>query len=336
MKRLLRWVVVPSLMASSAIAGGARIAEGAEPTTAEALFREARELIAKGDYAAACPKLEESQRLDPAPGTEFNLARCYELTGRLASAWGAYVEVASITHAAGQAAREHHARERIAAIESRLSYVIVKMRDASSTGVYLTRDGTEMPLAQLEVAIPIDAGEHVLRATAKGKTAWERRFRVDQDAQRITIDVPALEDAPAPTTAAGGGSSDLPGTTLKGATQAGGGETQRTVAVTFLGASVVAAGVGAYFGLTKVSLASRAREQCPGDVCTTVEGAQTVRDSDAAGNRSTGAFVGMGALAIAGGVLWLTAPKRVPVRSVDVAPMVTATSGGLFLNGSWQ
>jgi hypothetical protein len=333
MHRVLTSIVVAPLVVFSALVEGASVAEGAEPTTAEALFRDARELIVKGDYAAACPKLEESQRLDPAPGTEFNLARCYELTGRLASAWGAYVEVASITHSAGQAAREQHARERVAAIEPRLSYVVVKMQHASNAGVHLTRDGAEMPLAQLEVAIPIDGGEHVLRATAEGKQAWERRFRVDQDAQRITIDVPALEDVPPWPTAA---PAPLPVTTGDAAPQASRGKLQRTVALTLLGASVVAGGVGTYFGLTKLSLASRARAQCPGDVCTTPEGAQTVGDSAVAGNWSTGAFVGMGALAIAGGVLWLTAPKSAPARSVGVTPMMTATSGGIFLSGGWQ
>src|SRR4051794_22044859 len=92
--------------------GRVTIARAGEPTRAEALFRDARDLLARGEFEAACPKLEESQRLDPAPGTEFNLARCYELTGRLASAWGAYADVAAITHAAGQSEREAHARER--------------------------------------------------------------------------------------------------------------------------------------------------------------------------------------------------------------------------------
>src|SRR5207245_3990851 len=122
-----------------------------------------------------------------------------------------------------------------------------------------------------------------------------RRFRVDQDAQRIAIDVPALEDVPPSPAAA---PAPPPVTTGEAAPQASSGKLQRTVALTLLGASVVAGGVGTYFGLTKLSLASRARAQCPGDVCTTPEGAQTVGDSSVAGNWSTGAVVGMGALAL--------------------------------------
>jgi tetratricopeptide (TPR) repeat protein len=57
-----------------------------ESTDAEILFREGREAFKKGDYAAACPKFEESQRLDPAIGTLLNLALCEERWGRLADA----------------------------------------------------------------------------------------------------------------------------------------------------------------------------------------------------------------------------------------------------------
>src|SRR5262245_63210105 len=60
---------------------------------AEALFRAGREAAEKGDYASACARFEESHRLEPAAGTVFNLADCYEKRGQVASAWQRYREV---------------------------------------------------------------------------------------------------------------------------------------------------------------------------------------------------------------------------------------------------
>ena len=45
---------------------------------AEALFDEGVTLLDAKSFAAACARFEESQKLDPAPGTLFNLATCEE------------------------------------------------------------------------------------------------------------------------------------------------------------------------------------------------------------------------------------------------------------------
>jgi hypothetical protein len=55
----------------------ARADEG-DKDRAASLFAEGRRLMAAEDYAAACPKLAESQALDPAPDTAFDLGVCYQ------------------------------------------------------------------------------------------------------------------------------------------------------------------------------------------------------------------------------------------------------------------
>src|SRR5262249_6273661 len=62
-------------------------AQGGDPAAAEALFENVREAMAGEDYATACSSFEESNRLEPAPGTMVNLAGCEEKRGRLATAW---------------------------------------------------------------------------------------------------------------------------------------------------------------------------------------------------------------------------------------------------------
>ena len=78
---------------------------------AEVLFNEAGQLFRQGKYEAACQKLASSEKLDPAVGTQLNLARCYEKIGKTASAWIAFVDAAATAKSAGQAEREASARE---------------------------------------------------------------------------------------------------------------------------------------------------------------------------------------------------------------------------------
>ncbi len=103
----------------AALLSGGRDAR-ADTAAAQALFDAAKQLMAQGKYADACPRLEESQRLDPGIGTQFNLAACYEQLGRTASAWSMFLEVAGASKAAGQLEREKVARQRAAALEPRL------------------------------------------------------------------------------------------------------------------------------------------------------------------------------------------------------------------------
>ncbi|HMJ09959.1 MAG TPA: hypothetical protein VK524_01070, partial [Polyangiaceae bacterium] len=98
-----------------------------DSAAAQSLFDQGRALMAKGNNAEACPKLEESQRLDPGTGTLLNLARCYELTNRLASAWTKYLEAASSAQATGNVKREREARKRAEALVPKLAQLVISV-----------------------------------------------------------------------------------------------------------------------------------------------------------------------------------------------------------------
>src|SRR5262245_29948991 len=103
---------------------------------AEALFQAGRAALAKGDYATACEKFAESQPLDPAVGTLFNLAECNDKLGKLATAWQLFNQVADTL--ADNDPRKNVARERSRQLESRLPKLVLRLDPTSPPGSVVT------------------------------------------------------------------------------------------------------------------------------------------------------------------------------------------------------
>lgn len=164
--------VLVSVLASWSLAAHA---QGRDPAAAEVLFRDAREAARRGDYAAACPKFAESQRLDPASGTLFNLADCEERTGKLTSAWQHWRQVAEELPAADE--RAGVAKEHASALERRLPKLTIRLAPGSPDGTKVTRDGVELGSPSLGVALPVDPGAHVVVVRAPGRR--EQRLELD-------------------------------------------------------------------------------------------------------------------------------------------------------------
>src|ERR1700735_1999583 len=104
MRSGLRVLLAAGIPASSVAAGANAAAQAPSNSTvtAEALFEEARSLVAAGKYAEACPKFADSERLGPSVATLLNLANCWEKAGHTATAWATYREAASAANAAGR------------------------------------------------------------------------------------------------------------------------------------------------------------------------------------------------------------------------------------------
>src|SRR5215207_6184074 len=146
---------------------------------AEALYRQARELMAAGNYEAACPKLAESQRLDPATGTLLNLAACHEKQGKLATAWIEYSDALVAARRDGREDRVEYDRQRAAELEPRLSRLtLVLAADADEPGLTLELDGSSIGRAVLGAATPVDPGPHLVRVSAPGKKPWEQSVQI--------------------------------------------------------------------------------------------------------------------------------------------------------------
>jgi hypothetical protein len=181
-----------ALVASLALVAVPVPARADDAAVAEALYQEGRRLMEEGNYQAACMKLEESQRLDPGTGTLWHLARCYEKTGRTASAWAKYREAA-------YEARKHHEPAKVQAaieaanrLEEQLSRLTVEVpAESRIKGLVVTRDGAEVGPGAWGTPMPVDRGHHLLRVNAPGHYPWEKSVEIG-DEKLITVRVPRL------------------------------------------------------------------------------------------------------------------------------------------------
>jgi hypothetical protein len=148
-----------------------------------------------GRFSEACPKLAESQRLDPGGGTILNLAVCYEKDGKLASAWAAYNEALSAAIKDGRKEREQLARERVGALAPKVPRLVVSVPATSEvSGLEVLLDGQPLRRAAWGVDSAVDAGTHRVEARAPGRAGWSAIVAVESSQSVHRIDVPLLEE----------------------------------------------------------------------------------------------------------------------------------------------
>ncbi len=321
----LRRILPPLLAAGSLLVATTAHAQSAsDKAAAEALFREGRRLFDAGSYPAACAKLAESERLDPAPGTLLNLAGCYEKNGQTASAWATFKQAVSASHQKGRADWEELARARAAALEPSLSRLTISLV-ASTDGLEVRRDGALVGQAELGTAIPVDPGPHVIDATAPKHTAFHQSIDVAGGGANQAVSIPELAvDAGAASTGGGEPGSSSPGST------------QRLVGLVVTGAGVVGIGIGAVFGVIAMSKENTALgSDCTADKYCNQQGVQLGQDAHGAATASTIAF-GVGAAAVAGGLaLYFLAPKNPSAPTVGLRASGLPGGASLGLVGAW-
>jgi serine/threonine-protein kinase len=323
-------------LSSLAVLAPARaLAAGDDVATAQVLFDDARKLMAQHQYADACPKLAESQRLAPAIGTEFNLADCWEHQGKFASAWAAFLEVVDQTHKRGEAQRESVARARAAAIQPKLGRLTIQV-PTSAPDEQVLRDGEAVRPEVWGVAVPVDAGDHRIEAHAPGRGGWSGTVHTS-DGQSATIAVPDLPIAPSPPPeaaptppAATSPPVPAPGPVVT--------TTDHTAALLVLGTSVVFAGVGVLGILEHDSQVSayNSDSNCPPIDSPTRPAHCNDLVSAADSWKTVGivGFVGAGVALAAGVTLWVLAPRH-SATSGAAAIGCSPLAGGLACRASF-
>jgi len=333
-----------------------RTAFANDPATAQTLFDQARKLMAQEKWAEACPKLEESQRLDPGGGTLLHLALCREHEGKIATAWATYQDALANAKRDNRKDRAKIAQARIDVLEKRLPKLKIRVssKNRKIPGFKISRDELSVGEAQWGESFPVDPGTRTITARADGYKSWTSNVEIPIASQETIVEVPDLEAEPsaAPPGPAPGvvetphvtPSSPPPPPNVdrprKDPESDGSGDTQRTAGFIVGGIGVLGITVGSVFGFMSIAKQSEADEKCKAPdfkVCNR-SGIATGEDADTLGNISTIAFIGGGLFAVGGAILYFTAPSAPPSKAATtprITPMVGAQGGGLSLRGSF-
>jgi hypothetical protein len=329
--------------------GRAAAQSSSEQAAAEALFNQARDLMNAKQYAEACPKFAESQRLDPAPGTLLNLATCYERNGQIASAWVTYKEAATSARKADQAERARLARDKAAELEPKLPTLVIVVPSASDRpDLEVRRDGAAVGRPEWGVPIPVDPGPHQIDAIEPGHKGWQGKATLAGAGAKESIEVPPLEalppdaaspvpGAPPPATPGPANPAIAVGVVPPPADPPG--RVQRTAGIVVGAVGLGLAAIGGVFGLIAVADKSTSTGECISDgnslVCS-AKGYSAAHDAKSVATVSTVGLIAGGTLFAAGLVVFFTAPSSKSAPATGwITPFVGEGAAGARVGASF-
>lgn len=303
-----------------------------DPAAAQALFDAAKRLMDAGSYAEACPKLAESQRLDPAGGTLLNLAICQEKLGQTATAWESYKHARDLSRREQREDRAALAQEYLDAVEPKLSRLTIEVpAGARAEGLLVTRNGVEVGSAAWGLAIPTDPGEIVIEAKAPGHEPWSQRVVLGAEHDAKTVQVPVL-----PATAASSAAKAPAPIPDPGGADSGAGSGQRVAGIVVAGIGGVAAVVGGVIGGLALAAESDANELCGSDedTCPSAAGVEASDTARTYAKAANGLIFGGLGLAAAGIIIAVAAPSGA-TETAGLLPWVDAGGAGLTWQVAW-
>lgn len=296
---------------------------------AETLFRDGKRLIKEGKISEACTAFEGSERLEHNVSTSILLADCREREGKFATAWGLFLQVDSETRSdPAKAPLNEIAKKRAAALEGKLSYLTISVSNAAAIkDLEITRDHQRVDPAELNRAIPIDKGEHVIAGKAPGHEPWSTNVTV-VELERKSVDVPkfkVLADvAPMPQPI-----STQPEAPASRFTA------RRKIALGVGGGSIAIAGIAVFLGASANSLRDEALARCPATNCSEDDATAAQGLNDRGRDRALYANFGFGVAgvaAITAVVLWFTGASE-SSSAIAIRPLTGPVKGFAFERG---
>ena len=297
----------------------------AQPTPDQAveakkLFEDGRKLAADGKYAPACDDFTKSYALDPGIGTELNLADCQEHLGKTAVAWHLFDDAAKRET---DPDRQKFARGRADALTGKLATAVVHLDNAGAPGLVLKVGGQLVPPAS-EVKTLVEPGTIDVEVDLPGQPPVTDS-KPAKAGETVEFFKPAKVE---PHVEAAAPMQETHSVEHR--------QHSRVVLAAGLGIGGVAL-VGTATAMAFVAKSNYDSVVGPGKPC---DMTQVRCTTDAAYNKANSAvslanaatFVGIAGLAavVAGGIVYLTAPKE-----FVVAPAASPSGGGITLSGTF-
>ncbi|HVY27723.1 MAG TPA: hypothetical protein VHB79_14310 [Polyangiaceae bacterium] len=239
-----------------------------DKAAAEALFDQGVRLMKQNSFADACPKLEESERIDPAVGTLLYLGECYERVGKTASAWATFREASSLATTSNQPDRARIASGRAQDLEPKLSRLSIELAPevARIQGVVVKRGSQKLDASLYGTALPVDPGEYRVEVSAPGYEVWSTPIKVEAGGASASVRVPGLVKAPESAEVASTAPTDKtkapPVAPPPPRNAADGMTTQQTLGLVVGAVGLVGVGLGSYFGIRAIKRNSDADTYC--------------------------------------------------------------------------
>ncbi|HEY5374091.1 MAG TPA: hypothetical protein VIK01_10425 [Polyangiaceae bacterium] len=145
---------------------------------ADVLFNDARAAMVAKKFDVACAKFRESNRLDPAVGTLFNLANCEAQRGHLVASWALYRRV--LEKLQPDDPRASVAKAQVQLLDARVPRLTIRARGEmpADTTVNVAGYWAGGPLLvlspdSLNSPLPLDPGSYAISVVAPGRATRE-------------------------------------------------------------------------------------------------------------------------------------------------------------------
>jgi hypothetical protein len=253
--------------------------------------------MARGDLATACAQLDESFNLDPAVGTQLNLATCEARTGKVISALDRFK--LALTRLPKDDFRVAFTNEQIAKLSARVARFSFHFVEPPPNGTHVRCDKHEV--TTFDGWVSVDPGRHAVVVEAPGRPAKKSEVSIDDgESKQVDLEVPAAmpthaavispivvapEPPPAPSS------------------------TRRALMFGSFGLAVAGIAVGTVTGIMTANAASTYRDHCNGDGACDPDGLSAAQTGKTVSVVSPVAFSIGAAFAVIGTVLWLTSPS---------------------------